>query len=393
MKHKGAVQKQKKLRAGSIARRLHLSAWTGQLACFLFIDAVLVCLCLGTETFFSPQGWVAAASDGRLYALLRWGMPLLIVEGALLLIDLLTGGREIRRKLQPLDEMAEAAQRLSRAGLDESSFHDLEEAIARISPAAEGARLRTGNKELAGLEQAVNGLMERMRAAYRQQSRFVSDASHELRTPIAVIQGYANLLSRWGTEDEKVLTESIEAIRGEADHMQRLVEQLLFLARGDSGRTKLTVVQLDLAALMGEVLEESEMIDSQHTYCLRAPEAVPASGDVDLLKQTARILVENAVKYTPAGGAIQLRAGVRAGVPFFTVQDEGAGIPADSVPHIFERFYRADSSRTRDTGGTGLGLSIAKWIVDRHGGWLEVLSREDIGTRISVFLPQKPADT
>ena len=139
--------------------------------------------------------------------------------------------------------------------------------------------------------------------------------------------------------------------------------------------------------MLREVYEESRMIDPAHEYQLRADEAVMVYGDAAMLKQTARILIENAAKYTPEGETILLRTLYSEGVPAFSVQDNGIGIAADALPQVFDRFYRADSSRTRETGGTGLGLAIAKWIVDRHGGWFQILSREEIGTRITVCLP------
>ena len=371
----------------SIARRINLSQVAGLFAAFLVVDILVLWIYARQAVDFHAWG-VNIEPEVFLNALyqFRW---LYVVEGALLLWDLLFGTIGIRKKLRPLDEMADAANRLSRAGLDEAQFHDLESAIEKISPTREDAMLHTGNQDLVGLEKAVNNLLSRMRESYRQQARFVSDASHELRTPIAVIQGYANMLDRWGKEDEKILNESIEAIKTESDHMKKLVEQLLFLARGDSGKTQLKMEKADLSALMREVKEESAMIDEKHTYTLIDSEGVFAAGDMAMLKQTARILVENAAKYTPEGEEIKLRAGVKEGnVAFFTVQDSGIGMAQEDIPHVFERFYRADSSRTRETGGTGLGLAIAKWIVDKHGGWFEVLSREELGTRITVCLPQ-----
>ena len=258
-----------------------------------------------------------------------------------------------------------------------------------VSPTAENARLRTGDQQLAGLELAVNNLIERMRDSYRQQTQFVSDASHELRTPIAVIKGYADMLDRWGKTDEKVLTESIEAIKTESEHMNYLVEQLLFLARGENGKAKMTFTDFDLSQMIREVYEEYVMIDHDHSYRCDAHNSVHAYGDISMLKQTARILLDNAKKYTPAGGDICISVDEKNDVPSFTVQDSGIGIDAESLPHIFDRFYRADSSRSRDTGGTGLGLAIARWIVTKHNGRFDVLSREDIGTRITVFLPKK----
>ena len=248
-------------------------------------------------------------------------------------------------------------------------------------------------KELKTLAQAINAMLDRINEAYRSQMRFVSDASHELRTPIAVIQGYANLLNRWGKDYPATRQEAIDAIRQEADSMKELVEQLLFLARGDNDSMHIEMETFDLTEVAAEVLKETGMIDQTHTFSARWEGAVPVCADVGLTKQALRILVDNSIKYTPAGGHITLSAALRDGMARLSVQDEGQGIDAGSLPHVFDRFYRTDQSRDRRTGGTGLGLSIAKWIVDRHGGWFEVVSREGVGTRISFLLPSAPAST
>ena len=272
---------------------------------------------------------------------------------------------------------------------DEEKFHSLEDAISKISPTSSEERIHIGDSEFKGLEDAINKLLDRMRDSYRQQARFVSDASHELRTPISVIQGYANMLDRWGKSDESVLDESIEAIKSEAENMKNLVEQLLFLARGINGKTQLTITEFSLSDMIKNVVEESKMIDDKHIYSYIKLEDVNIYGDSGLLKQTARILVENAAKYTEEGEDIILKIGRNnKGEAYFSVQDNGIGMDAEDVPHIFERFFRADTARVRKNGGTGLGLSIAKWIIDNHNGYFSVLSRKEIGTRITVYLPQ-----
>ena len=319
----------------------------------------------------------------------EWKIDILLrVEGLLVLFWVVAETLKVRSKLSPLQEFADAALRLSDMdGELEQRYQKLESAIDNLSPAEDDQKLATGDAELAGLETAVNKLMSRMRDSYRQQARFVSDASHELRTPIAVIRGYADLLDRWGKTDEKILEESIAAIKDESESMQHLVEQLLFLARGDSGRTTLSITDFDMTEMMREVWEESAMIDKDHSYLFEGEEPIPARGDVSLIKQAARILIENASKYTPAGGEIILRSLTVDGHPAFSVQDSGIGISESDIPHIFERFYRADDSRSKQTGGSGLGLAIAKWIIERHGGHFEVISRKDIGTRITVIIP------
>lgn len=313
-----------------------------------------------------------------------------IIEGILLLEELIFGTARIRKILKPLNEIAEAANRLSDMAFDEEKFHNLEDAISKISPVASDERFHIGDNELQGLEEAINNLLDRMRDSYRQQARFVSDASHELRTPISVIQGYANMLDRWGKEDESVLDESIKAIKSESENMKNLVEQLLFLARGINGKTQLQITEFSLNDMMTEVFEESKMIDKNHLYKYIEKEKATVYGDIGLLKQTARILIDNAAKYTDEGECIILKTGISSKEePYFSVQDNGIGMDEDDVTHIFERFFRADTARVRKNGGTGLGLSIAKWIIDNHKGYFSVLSRKDIGTRITVFLPKK----
>lgn len=316
-------------------------------------------------------------------------VPTLIFQGLLILKEIVFGTSKIRKTLKPLDEIAETASRLSNMTFDEEKVQNLEEAISKISPTTSNEKIHTGDSELQGLEESINNLLDRMRESYRQQARFVSDASHELRTPISVIQGYANMLDRWGKEDEKILNESIVAIKSEAENMKNLVEQLLFLARGINGKTQLNCKEFFLNDIMNEVFEESKMIDENHIYKYEENEKIKIYGDEALLKQTARILIENAVKYTDKGELIKFKIGKNEKEEvYFYIQDSGIGMSEKDVSHIFERFFRADTARDRKTGGTGLGLSIAKWIIDKHGGYFGVLSREEIGTRITVFLPQ-----
>lgn len=320
----------------------------------------------------------------------RWGsMGILGIEGFLFLWAFLFYRFPIRRRLRPLREMAESAQRLSTFNWEQEKMANLTYAISHLDAESGTPRLETHDSELAGIENAMNDLLDRMRESYREQTRFVSDASHELRTPIAVIKGYADMLDRWGKEDQQVLEEGIAAIRSESDRMNTLVEQLLFLARGDAGRQHLTMENINLTALMQEVYDESVMIDQKHSYELqKEPGDIVCYGDYGMLKQAVRIFVDNAAKYTTEGDTISLRVGINRArlCPYVSVQDNGIGMSREDVQHIFERFYRSDVARNSKTGGTGLGLSIAKWIVDRHRGTIEVVSRQEIGTRFTVFL-------
>ena len=316
------------------------------------------------------------------------------------LFDFFSDTRRIRRKLQPLNDLAVAAEAMGHvtAVSDPMSYESdkmatLEQAIERAT--VDSPTVSTGDRDLRSIEIALNGLLRQMQEAKLQQMRFVSDASHELRTPIAVIQGYVNMLDRWGKTDESVLDESIEALKTESTHMQELVEQLLFLARGDSGRNTLSHEDVNVAQLVHEVWEESSMIDDQHIYMCAVREEdcsdqrFLTEGDPGMLKQTLRIIVQNAQKYSPAGTTITLSARRDADSVCCSVQDEGVGMSEHDVRHIFERFYRAEEARGGASEGSGLGLSIAKWIVDAHAGSIEVVSHEGVGTRFTVRFAAK----
>lgn len=309
-----------------------------------------------------------------------------IVECGMLL-SACFGTGTIRRKLKPLNDLAVQAEALSNMSNEEINLEHLEQAISNVSVDAKEVRVVTGDKDLQSIEIALNNLLARMQESKRQQTRFVSDASHELRTPISVIQGYVNLLDRWGKEDEAVLNESIEALKNESEHMKELIEQLLFLARGDSGRNTLKPVAFDLCDIVQEVYEESVMIDAEHVYKCSENMGCFLCGDIAMVKQSMRIFVQNAAKYSNKGDTIYLTCGREASSVYYQVQDEGIGMQASEVVHIFERFYRSDEARNSETGGSGLGLSIAKWIIDAHEGKIEVLSRPEFGTRFRISFP------
>ncbi|MBC5737407.1 sensor histidine kinase [Lawsonibacter faecis] len=315
---------------------------------------------------------------------------LLVVQLISLVSNLFKNAGTIKKTLRPIQELAAAAARLNTvSGMSPEELQMLAGKLNEINATHLDTRISVPGtqRELKTLATAINSMLDRINEAYRSQMRFVSDASHELRTPIAVIQGYANMLNRWGKDDPATRQEAIDAITAEAASMKELVEQLLFLARGDNESMHVEFEDLDLTAVAAEVLRETEMIDQTHQFSAQWEDHVMIHADMGLVKQAMRILVDNSIKYTPAGGNIRLAVSSEGGNARLTVQDEGQGIDAESLPHIFDRFYRTDQSRARQTGGTGLGLAIAKWIVDRHDGWFEVTSREGIGTRITVVIP------
>ena len=317
-------------------------------------------------------------------------VALMVLELIMLLSQLVNDRKMIRKSLEPISEFAKAAQSFSE--FNKQFNHEKMMALAGTLDGIDAGHLDARiqlddvHEELRNVADAINGMLDRINESYAAQARFVSDASHELRTPIAVIQGYANLLDRWGKEDEKTLTESITAIKDEAESMKELVEQLLFLARGDSNRISLFEESIVLTDIVEEVVNEMRMLGTVQSINI-ATDSTTVMADRALIKQALRILVDNAIKYTDPDGQITIAVGTDGSTARLSVEDTGIGISPDILPNVFDRFIRADESRTRATGGAGLGLSIAQWIATRHNGHMEVLSREGIGTKITFVLP------
>ena len=400
-------------RASSIARGINRAFWFNKLKAFFTVDFLIILVSFGlfcykcyqsipTDEYVRRFDITGESFDTIILKYVtdssQYSFPMReyvyfigIILAAILayqflnLLGSFSYTARIRKKLKPLNELALKAEAISEVPLDTTKFEELEAAILKVSADKSGARIATGDQDLASIEAALNNLLYRMQEARMQQARFVDDASHELRTPIAVIQGYANMLDRWGKDDPAVLEESIQAIKNESYNMKELIDQLLFLARGDNGRQKLSMEKIDLSAIMREVWEESMMIDPDHKYLIDDSENCYIYGDFAMIKQSIRIFVQNAAKYSAKGNNIKLSVKNSGNKIAYVVQDEGIGIAGDELSHIFERFYRSDKARNSSTGGSGLGLSIAKWIIDAHRGNVEVLSRQDIGTRITVF--------
>lgn len=244
--------------------------------------------------------------------------------------------------------------------------------------------------ELKDLAQVINTMLDRIEHSYNSQKQFVSDASHELRTPIAVIRGYTDMLKRWGKDDPEVLDEGINAISLETASMKDLVENLLFLARHDKKTLMMEMSDFDPAAVIEEVHREESMVDPNHTFTLHNEEHMLLNADRNMVKQVLRILTDNAIKYSPAGTEIALAVTrTPEGLCCLSVTDHGSGIGNEDLPKIFDRFYRADRARHSESGGHGLGLSIARIIVVAHKGQIKVHSKLGEGTSFSVLLPLK----
>jgi signal transduction histidine kinase len=262
---------------------------------------------------------------------------------------------------------------------------------------------RTGD-EIAQLAETFNAMLDRIEEAFAAQRRFVGDASHELRTPLTAIKGNIDVLRRQITSgrhtDPADLSDALADVGRETDRMRRLVHDLLSLARTDAegfgSIVNFDAVSLDVLAR--EAIRTAEvLVDGQH-LTLNANEPVMVQGDGDRLVQVMLILLDNALRHTPEGGTVTLSISTaidpQDDIPCarIEVEDSGRGIAPSHLPHLFERFYRAEGSRSRIDGGTGLGLSIALSIVRSHHGWIDVESGPGQGTHITVWLPMPTED-
>ena len=275
-----------------------------------------------------------------------------------------------KRVLAPIREIASMADTLSESNLSN-----------RINIAG------TKN-ELKDLAVVINRMLDRIERSYNSQKQFVSDASHELRTPISVIRGYTDMLKRWGKDDPEILEEGIMAISQETEGMKDLVESLLFLARHDKKTLMMEISSFDPSELVSEVQKEEIMVHTAYRFDLDRLETMQIRADRNMMKQVLRILCDNAVKYSKPDTTVTLSCMRDSqGMCCLSVKDEGQGIPQEDLPKIFDRFYRSDKARKSDTGGHGLGLSIARIIVIAHNGKIRVRSKPGCGTVFSVLLP------
>lgn len=253
----------------------------------------------------------------------------------------------------------------------------------------ERLNLEGTQNELRDIAGTINGMLDRLELSYETQKQFVSDASHELRTPISVIQGYVNMLDRWGAEDAEVLKESVNAIKNEAQSMQELVEKLLFLSRHDKKTLKLHKKKFDVGNLLQEIFRESKVTVKERNIEALDMDSVVLYGDAQTIKEAIRVLYENAIKYTQSGDTIYMGCEQENENCVITIADTGIGMDEKDMDNIFRRFYRSDHVQSSNISGHGLGLSIAKLIVLKHAGMIEVKSQYTRGTCFRIVLPLK----
>ncbi|WP_259618423.1 sensor histidine kinase [Paenibacillus doosanensis] len=242
----------------------------------------------------------------------------------------------------------------------------------------------------AGLFLAGRALIP-IQQAWEKQQRFVADASHELRTPTAVIHAQTELLLRYPNHSIEQESSHIVVILKESKRMSKLLDDLLTLARSDSNQLEISSSQISLDALIEELSERFELLASTKDIHIVTDVMQPLTlwGDEGRIRQLLIILLDNALKNTPPSGTIEISGRYQGNFVCIRVKDNGVGIAAEDLPHIFDRFYRGDKARSRAEGGTGLGLSIAKWIVNVHGGVIRVESAIHAGTQIELLFPRK----
>jgi two-component system, OmpR family, sensor kinase len=303
-------------------------------------------------------------------ALLATRGVLAIASLSLLLLAAIGGAFLARAALHPIQTITDTARRITQA-------QDLSQRVPVTVP----------NDELGRLTDTINGMLERLEELFEAQQRLVADVSHDLRTPLTTIQGNLDLLRRGAADDPETRASTLRAIADETARMRRLVNDLLFLAQADAG-LKLYYQPVEVDTLLLEVYRQAQVMAQGVTVRLGAEDQALVSGDADRLRQLLLNLVDNALKHTtPGSGEVTLTLRRGGGWVQVGVEDNGAGIAPEDLPHIFERFYRADPSRSRPSG-SGLGLAIAKWVAEAHGGRIEVESQVGRGSSFTVWLPE-----
>ncbi len=304
-------------------------------------------------------------------ALAHFQWALLLISPFLLILASAGGYWMSRRALKPVDEITHAARNISP--------HKLSERL----------KIHETGDELERLSKTLNGMLGRIEEAFKRMTRFTADASHELRTPVALMRTTAELSLRRPRSNVEY-REALTQILASLERTSALIEQLMLLARADSGFERLDHIRLNLADPFREACREAHTLAEakQVIFCediFEAPIAV--EGDGEALRRLFFILMDNAVKYTPPRGQVTAGLGCTNGFAVAEIRDTGIGIDGADLARIFERFYRADKARSHEEGGAGLGLSIGRWIAEVHGGAVDVESRPGQGSVFRVRLP------
>lgn len=303
--------------------------------------------------------------------ILRIIMLIFIISNILGIFSAFLIGKFISKKLlSPVVEISNTAQSIS--------INDLSQRITVPEP----------NDEIRNLAITFNAMISRLEISIEKQKQFISDASHELRTPISVIQGYANLIDRWGKSDTEILNESIDSIKTETEHMSNLINKLLFLARAEKNSVNIKGEKICLNSIFEDIVKEVNLTKEEIDISISENDELFVMADLDMLKQTIWIFLDNAIKYSNKENIkIKITLYKNENYAVFEIADNGIGIKEEDIPYIFDRFYRGDKSRSREIVGTGLGLSIAYRIIDGHNGKVCVESTFGEGSTFIISLP------
>jgi two-component system, OmpR family, heavy metal sensor histidine kinase CusS len=329
---------------------------------------------LSTQARVANQNYivqVATLMDDYQEALDNFKWILVFLIPILLLLASVGGYWMSRRALRPVDEITGAAQSITSKNLS-----------SRLA-------VPQSHDELQRLSETLNSMLERLEGAFKRITQFTADASHELRTPVALMRTTAELSLR-KPRPEGEYRDALSQILKELERTSTLIEKLMLLARADSGIEALQFTRVDLVEGLRESCRQGRTLaDAKHVNFQEQTDGGPiyTEGDPHSLERLFLILIDNAVKYTPLGGQVSASLGVSDGFAIIEIRDTGIGIAEDDLPHIFERFYRADKARSRDSGGAGLGLAIGRWIAEAHGGTIQVESASGQGSVFRVRLP------
>ena len=313
------------------------------------------------------------SQENKIYKRLEYLVILFTIIGVV--ITIIVSKIMSRRILKPINNVIKTAKSISTDDLSKRIEIPKEE------------------DELQNLTLIINEMLDRLETSFENQTKFVSDASHELRTPLAIIKGYAEIIRKRGTADIDIFVESIDSIISETDNMRNLIQKLLFLAKGEITKINTKFIDIDANEMVHQIHSDTVVSTKTHSFHLEMGENYKIKGDETLLQQAIRALIENAAKYSEPNTNIYIKSFIKDGFGWISIQDEGVGISDEDAKRIFDRFYRVDLSRTKATGGTGLGLAIVKRIVEIHNGRIEINSKMNKGTEISIVLPIGETDT
>ena len=321
------------------------------------------------QASYLVEAGTSLASAIRVTTALLWTLAAGLL--AIMSLTILGGWILINRALSPVQNITVAVQDIT--------LRDLRRRLPVPN---------TGD-EIGNLSVVLNKMIARLQDSFENVSRFTADASHELRTPLTIIRGeLEGMITRAELNDD--IRSALGSLQEEVERLVTIVQRLFALSRLDAGEAQTERVKLNLAQLAETTVEQMSLLAEEKNISLRfkAKDAVQVEGDRSRLKQVIVNLLDNAIKYTPDRGAVELSVWSKNGTAFVEVKDTGPGIPESALPHVFERFYRGDEVHSRDVEGAGLGLAIVRSIATAHGGEVSVNSETDSGCRITVRLPR-----